>query len=364
MANDTTKNLGDFGGLVSVSGTTATYAGLLQAITPSTGDNSTNLATTAYAQTLAGAGFLGTPWMYRNFLINGGFMFWNRGTSFVNPAAAYTADRWMATGVAANIAQGTSSAVITATSATNSFLLTQALEALMVQPLAGQTVTFSFTYVSSVAQPSNSLTLSVSKNSTANTQTGGTWTSLSGTGATTLTPTTTPQRATFTCTIPSDGSAAGVRVVMALANITNASTVTISQIQLELGSVATAFEFRPPAAELAMCMRYLPFIASYSTASDVSPAYVFSTTAAVATVPFAVPARVAPTGITVSSATHFTVHTAGVIAAASAATFNSASQYMGSVGLTVSGFIAGQGGRAYFNNLSGLLLFTGCELSG
>lgn len=48
MANDATKNLGELGNLISVTGTTTTFSNAVQAPTPSAGDNSTNVATTAF----------------------------------------------------------------------------------------------------------------------------------------------------------------------------------------------------------------------------------------------------------------------------------------------------------------------------
>lgn len=48
MSNDATKNLGELGQLVTVSGTTTTFGGLVAATTPGGADNSTNLATTAF----------------------------------------------------------------------------------------------------------------------------------------------------------------------------------------------------------------------------------------------------------------------------------------------------------------------------
>jgi hypothetical protein len=212
------------------------------------------------ASTQATAGYTG----YRNKLINGNFDIWQRGTSFANPSSAYTADRWFANGTASTVAQttavvgyGTYAAAITASSATNSLLLSQAIESFDVDELKGKTVTFSFAFSSTVSQPAGSLTISVQKNATANTQTGGTWSTLTTvSGATSYSPTTGVQTATLTVTVPSDGTANGLRVVIQTTNITNASSVYVYNAQIEAASSATPFEFKPYGAELTLCQRF------------------------------------------------------------------------------------------------------------
>jgi len=143
---------------------------------------------------------------------------------------------------------------------------------------------------------------------------------------------------------------------------TNGATFYITGVQLEKGTTATSFDYRPYGTELALCQRYLPaFNNNGTTSSPLGAGYSYLTTSAAAIIPFPVAARVAPTGITVSNGTHFSFQS-GSTFAASATTYDTGTTLCGSIILTVSGATVGQGGRAIINNTSGQLLFTGCEL--
>lgn len=141
---------------------------------------------------------------------------------------------------------------------------------------------------------------------------------------------------------------------------TNGATFYITGVQLEKGSTATSFDYRPYGTELALCQRYLPAFNSTGTFSVIGGGYAANTNGPQLTVSFSVPTRVAPTGITVSSASHITWASTGS-AVASGAVFNIASVNGGAIALTATA-TSGQGGQGYFNNASGQILFTGCEL--
>jgi hypothetical protein len=141
---------------------------------------------------------------------------------------------------------------------------------------------------------------------------------------------------------------------------TNGATFYITGVQLERGSNATSFEFRDYGRELIMCQRYLPAY-NYSAAAVLSSGNVYTSTNVVAHLPFKVSTRVPPTGITITSGSILTMFSGGSPYASSAVAFNNASTEIGSLALTVTGAIQGQGGQVNFN-AAGQLLFTGCEL--
>jgi hypothetical protein len=112
-----------------------------------------------------------------------------------------------------------------------------------------------------------------------------------------------------------------------------------------------------------MCQRYLPAFNSTSTTYSLGAAYAAATTVAVATLTFPVQARVAPTGISSTAASTMSYGAASGSFAGSAVAIGANSGTLGcDVNLTISGATAGQGGKFSFNNATGQLLFTGCEL--
>jgi hypothetical protein len=153
------------------------------------------------------------------------------------------------------------------------------------------------------------------------------------------------------------GATGDVKVVS-----TSGATFKVTGVQLEKGSTATSFDYRPYGTELALCQRYLPAINSTSTASAIGPASALSATSALVSVSFTVPVRAAPTGVTVSSPSHCNVSIGAAGPTASVVALNQAGLQSSLLTFTVSGLITGQAGVAYFNNASGQILFTGCEL--
>jgi hypothetical protein len=145
------------------------------------------------------------------------------------------------------------------------------------------------------------------------------------------------------------------------ANTLNA-TFYITGVQLEKGSTATSFDYRPYTTELQLCQRYLPAFGGY--VGHLTMAQCNSTTAVTVVIPFPVTARVAATGISVSSGSHFTVNQAsGAGVALTGLTFNDATNTASSLsGTGASGLVAGNAAGFRANSTSALLLFTGCEL--
>lgn len=81
------------------------------------------------------------------------------------------------------------------------------------------------------------------------------FTSQSSGPSTTWAVTTTPTRYSFTFIMPSN-AVNGAEMVIALGNLLAGETVNITGVQLERGSTATAFDYRPFGTELQLCQRY------------------------------------------------------------------------------------------------------------
>jgi hypothetical protein len=135
---------------------------------------------------------------------------------------------------------------------------------------------------------------------------------------------------------------------------TNGATFYITGVQLEKGSTATSFDYRPYGTEFSLCQRYLPVIA----AGSYLPAYSISTTQAYSTPTLQVPARTAPTGITVTVSGN--LYNAATGQALTNIVFTAASTTnLLLTGTVASGLTAGQGSMLLTNNQ---ILATGCEL--
>jgi len=135
---------------------------------------------------------------------------------------------------------------------------------------------------------------------------------------------------------------------------TAGATFYITGVQLEQNTSATPFERRLYNQELANCQRYLP-VTIGTMGSGVTP----SSTAAYTYVPFPVTPRVAPTGITTTAASNFTILTGAGNLIASAVSYNANTNLSGAfITTTISGGVAGQGCVI----VGGTIQFTGCEL--
>jgi hypothetical protein len=143
---------------------------------------------------------------------------------------------------------------------------------------------------------------------------------------------------------------------------TNGATFYITGVQLEKGSTATSFDYRPYGTELALCQRYC-LVYRYSEAAYMANATSFlNTTTAVAYFPFPTSTRVAPTGITVGAAGNFLGNGTNSNLTISSITFNNANLTSGRVTLTGTGGTSGQNLFLQANNSSANLEFTGMEL--
>lgn len=229
--------------------------------------NAVNLASAA------GTGF------FRNKLINGDFRVAQRGTSFSGTSTEYTVDRWrfLNAGVSASksVSQQTATQGQTdfppdtinfvnvsagSVSGTGFASFDQPIED--VRTLAGQTVTVSFWAKGSVA---GTVKVSIFNYFGG----GGTATTSTDTVTSSFDVTTSWARYSLTLAVPSftgktlgSGHANDLHFVlyadgtqfMGAASYTG--TLSLANVQLEVGSVATPFERRPYGLELALCQRY------------------------------------------------------------------------------------------------------------
>jgi hypothetical protein len=217
----------------------------------------------------------------KNFLINGAMDFWQRGTSFNNPASPYyTADRWQ--GVRAGAASGITVSRQTTSDTTNlpfiqyairlqrdsgntntsDLVLCQSLESATSTPLFGRTITVSF-YArrgANYSGASNNITSAVySGTTTDGSLLIGPWANSVTIASTTATLTTTWQRFSYTGTVGSSVSQVAMEFRAPTSGTAGANDwVEITGVQLELGSVATTFTRAGGtlAGELAACQRY------------------------------------------------------------------------------------------------------------
>jgi hypothetical protein len=334
---------------------------------------------------------------FRNRIINGAMVINQRAFSGnITTAAEYTLDRWRGEGSVSNkftVAQSLTaptgfinSALITSSAATSLgasdyYMYLQNVEGLNCADLAwgtasAQTVTLSFWVYSSLtgtfggavrnsaANRSYPFTYTISaantweqKSITIAGDTSGTWLTTNGIGL----------RLQFGLGVGSTFS--GTAGAWAAGNFlsatgatsvvgTNGATFYITGVQLEKGSTATSFDYRPYTTELQLAQRYLPTANSGDYYTGLSS----TTTIAYSTIRFPVTARVAPTGISVSSVTGYTTtNGGGSPISVTAIAFGAAGVNASLVRFDVaSGLTAGQATATAIGTAP--LLFTGCEL--
>jgi hypothetical protein len=147
---------------------------------------------------------------------------------------------------------------------------------------------------------------------------------------------------------------------------TSGATFYITGVQLEKGSTATAFDYRPYGTELALCQRYLPSTFNRVGNDPIAVVQCLSSTIGLATISWNVTPRVNPTGITTSAAAGFYVTnvTSNTAFNASALAFEWASNLIGQIRVTYANNAASAGNIvALCSNTSGAqILWTGCEL--
>ena len=212
---------------------------------------------------------------FRNAIINGDFRIDQRNAGALknnnsvntNASTTFGADRWLVHEANTNTvfsqrkSDGTGSdkyyLYITRPSSLNSLTIAQKIESINSYHLAGKTVTLSFRASLSTG---TSLTWKASYANT--TDSFGTLatptTTQIATGTVTVGSTFTYNSVTFT--VPSEATT-GIEISFTSPNAFGVA-LNLSQVQLELGSVATPFEQRPIGTELDLCYRYFQVVGS------------------------------------------------------------------------------------------------------
>jgi hypothetical protein len=323
------------------------------------------------------------PLSNRNTLINGMFNIWQRGTSKAMATGAgtgYLADRWNA--VRATFAAGGTVSRQTASldgfqycsrvqrdsgnTGTSVIFYFQTLESANCVPLINKTVSYSF-YIRAGANLSGSVVAKL-YSGTATDQGNYPENAITGSATvitSTLSLTTSWQRVTLSGTV--GASAAQLFAGFEWTPVGTAGAADyfeITGVQVEAGSVATPFEFEDISTTLAKCQRYLPaWIGTSNQALGVSA----NTSNTRVTVPFLVTPRVAPTGVTVSSLSHFGLNNPGLTSGTPTAisfVFAGTSSAVLGVDVAVGSPTIATCTTVQFSSSSGsaLLLFTGSEL--
>jgi hypothetical protein len=142
------------------------------------------------------------------------------------------------------------------------------------------------------------------------------------------------------------------------------ATWYVTGVQLEKGSTATSFDYRPYTTELLLCQRYYyaQINAAGGTTQFGTAGQATSASAANGfTIPFPATMRVAPTALTTSTVSNFSLQPpggGGYTVTAISALYGSQSQGALTITVTGGGFTAGQATWLYGNATNGFVGFT------
>jgi hypothetical protein len=269
----------------------------------------------ADSSTSTGLRYQGSMAGGKNALINGAFDYWQRGTSFTLTAGGtYTSDRWAATrqngaGTVTRKSFPVDSSTVP-NSAPNFLSFNQSTAATDYAPnivqniedvrtFAGQTVTLSL-YVKA------SKTIAISLFAYQNGGSGGT--SQTGLSPTVIgNATTSWTRLSYTFAMPSVSSltvgTSSMTQIYLQMPLNDTYTVDFSQVQLEVGSVATSFTRAGGTlqGELAACQRYYFRTSDTGSFANYGMGYADQTTSLYASVKLPVSMRVKPTSVDYST---------------------------------------------------------------
>lgn len=200
----------------------------------------------------------GAEFGMRNRLINGAIGIWQRGTSFTSGGAAtYTADRFFGNGSSGTISRSTdvpagfTYSFSNAASSTAYPGLAQRIESFNIADCASQAITVSF-YVKQTSGTASALNINLAYPTAVDNYASST-TIIETNVVAAMSATWT--RYSYTYTLPANVTN-GLSVTLFIPNASITATFLITGVQLEKGSTATSFDYRPYGTELALCQRY------------------------------------------------------------------------------------------------------------
>jgi hypothetical protein len=327
---------------------------------------------------------------FRNRIINGGFNIAQRGTSFVSGANnndTYNLDRWYVLSDgndAVDITQTTTvptdakySIGLDVETANKKFGIAQIIENSNCFDAIGQTVTLSFNAkVSSTTKLDNIKCAIIAWSGTADSVTSdiiSAW-GAEGTNPTLIANATyentpanlnvTTSFARYTVSAAVDTSSAANIIVFIWSDVTDTTAgdfLYITNVQLEVGSVATPFERRPYGTELQLCQRYYYKQQAADANARLATGYNNQTTTSTALVFFPASMRAAPTALEQSGTAgdYRITHQNTATTCSAVPTFSAADVWGATTLFTVaSGLTQGQGSFARSVNSSAYLAWS------
>lgn len=308
---------------------------------------------------------------FKNRIINGQMQIAQRNTTGTSGSSAPTTsptypslDRWYAyaTGATVTVAQvAGASAVknnlqVTGAASVTAVGIGQRIEQLNSYDLAGSTATLSVNI-------SNSLLTTVTWTASYATS-ADTWSAKTQIATGTFTVTSTYTNYNAQITVPS-AATTGIEILFTVGAQTSGTWV-IGNVQLEKGSTATSFDYRPYGTELALCQRYLPAITATSANEIFGSGMVNTPSECRYFMPFQVTPRVSPTGVAVANASLFNVdwpsNAGGGLGGGGVINFLYGGTAGAAVYVPVGGAPTGYASFLRSNTTGAQILFTGCEL--
>jgi hypothetical protein len=220
---------------------------------------------------------------FKNRLINGAIGIWQRGTSFTSAGSAtYTADRFFGNASSGTISRSTdvpagfTYSFSNAASSTAYPGITQRIESVNIADCASQAITVSF-YAKQTSGTASALNINLAYPTAVDNYSSST-TIIETNVVATMTASWTQY--SYTYTLPANVTN-GLSVTLFIPNASITATFLITGIQVEKGSTATSFDYRPYGAELQLCQRYFHSLGGDTAFQSINTCVYYSTSEAV-----------------------------------------------------------------------------------